>query len=59
MAGLDQQFASDLTRFENGGQARGSGEGQGATGYLDYFGMADFDQNTLVLRYRGEVCHPH
>jgi hypothetical protein len=37
----------------------GTGKFNGATGYLDYFGMADFDQNTLVLRYRGEVCHPH
>jgi hypothetical protein len=30
-----------------------------ATGYLDYFGMADFHQGTLVLRYRGEICHAH
>ena len=37
----------------------GTGKFKGATGYLDYFGMADFDQNTLVLRYRGEVCYPH
>jgi hypothetical protein len=37
----------------------GTGKFKGATGYLDYFGMADFDQNTLVLRYRGEVCHAH
>jgi hypothetical protein len=35
----------------------GTGKFNGTTGYLDYFGMADFDQNTLVLRYRGEVCH--
>jgi hypothetical protein len=35
----------------------GTGKFTGTTGYLDYFGMADFDQNTLVLRYRGEVCH--
>jgi hypothetical protein len=37
----------------------GTGKFTGTTGYLDYFGMADFDQNTLVLRYRGEVCHAH
>jgi hypothetical protein len=35
----------------------GSGKFEGATGYLDYFAMADFNQNTLVLRYRGEVCY--
>jgi hypothetical protein len=35
----------------------GTGKFQHATGYLDYFGMADFGQNTLVLRYRGEVCY--
>jgi hypothetical protein len=35
----------------------GTGKFNGITGYLDYLGMADFDQNTLVLRYRGEVCH--
>jgi hypothetical protein len=37
--------------------AGGTGKFQGATGYLDYFGVADFHQSTLVLRYRGEVCH--
>ncbi len=37
----------------------GTGKFADATGYLDYFGMADFSQNTLVLRYRGEVCHAH
>ena len=37
----------------------GTGKFQHATGYLDYFGMADFGQNTLVLRYRGEVCYAH
>lgn len=37
----------------------GSGKFAGATGYLDYFGMADFTQNTLVLRYRGQVCYAH
>jgi hypothetical protein len=34
----------------------GTGKYANATGYLDYFGMADFTQNTLVLRYRGQVC---
>ena len=37
----------------------GTGKFEGATGYLDYFGMADFYENTLVLRYRGEVCYAH
>lgn len=37
--------------------AGGTGKFTDATGYLDYFGIADFHQNTLVLRYRGEVCH--
>jgi len=36
--------------------AGGTGKYAEATGYLDYFGMADFNQDTLVLRYRGEVC---
>jgi hypothetical protein len=35
----------------------GTGKFEGARGYLDYFGMADFHQNTLVLRYRGQVCY--
>lgn len=35
----------------------GTGKYAGATGYLDYLGMADFTQNTLVLRYRGQVCY--
>jgi hypothetical protein len=35
----------------------GTGKFKNATGYLDYFGMADFHQNTLVLRYRGVVCY--
>jgi len=34
----------------------GTGKFKGATGYLDPFGMADFHQNTIVFRYRGEVC---
>jgi len=37
--------------------AGGTGKYKNATGYLDYFGIADFNQNTLVLRYRGQVCH--
>ena len=37
----------------------GTGKFEHATGYLDYFGMADFHQNTLVLRYRGKVCYAH
>jgi hypothetical protein len=37
----------------------GTGKYANATGYLDYFGMADFTQNTLVLRYRGQVCYAH
>lgn len=37
----------------------GTGKFDGATGYLDYTGMADFSQNTLVLRYRGHVCYAH
>ena len=39
--------------------AGGTGKFEGTTGYLDYFGMADFYQNTLVLRYRGQVCYAH
>ena len=39
--------------------AGGTGKFDGATGYLDYFGMADFYQGTLVLRYRGQVCYAH
>lgn len=37
----------------------GTGKFQGATGYLDYFGLADFNAKTLVLRYRGQVCYAH
>jgi hypothetical protein len=37
----------------------GTGRFEDASGYLDYLGMADFNQNTLVLRYRGEVCYAH
>ena len=38
--------------------AGGTGKYANATGYIDYFGIADFGQGTLVLRYRGEVCTP-
>ena len=38
--------------------AGGTGKYANATGYIDYFGMADFSQGTLVLRYRGRVCTP-
>jgi len=37
--------------------AGGTGKYKNATGMLEYFGIADFSQNTLVLRYRGKVCH--
>jgi hypothetical protein len=37
--------------------AGGTGKFERATGYLDYFAIADFHQSALVLRYRGEVCH--
>lgn len=36
--------------------AGGTGKFKNATGALEYFGIADFKQNTLVLRYRGRVC---
>jgi len=29
----------------------------GATGTINYFGMADFNKATLVLRYSGSVCY--
>ncbi len=37
----------------------GTGKYANATGYLDYFGMADFnpDKLTLVLRYKGRICN--
>ena len=37
--------------------AGGTGKYKNATGELEYFGIADFKQGTLVLRYRGKVCH--
>jgi hypothetical protein len=37
----------------------GTGRFENATGYLEYFGLADFTNLTLVLRYRGEVCYAH
>jgi hypothetical protein len=36
----------------------GTGKYANATGYLTYFGMADFNKLTLVLRYQGQVCIP-
>jgi hypothetical protein len=35
----------------------GTGKFANATGRIEAFGLADFNQLTLVLRYRGEVCH--
>ena len=37
--------------------AGGTGKYDGATGTINYFGMADFAKNTLVLRYSGTVCY--
>ena len=37
--------------------AGGTGKYAGATGTINYFGMADFAKNTLVLRYSGTVCY--
>jgi hypothetical protein len=34
----------------------GTGRWANATGWIDCFGMADFKELTLVLRYRGNVC---
>ena len=35
----------------------GTGKYAGATGSIDTFGLADFTNLTLVLRYRGQVCY--
>ena len=35
----------------------GTGKYANATGSLDTFGLADFTNLTLVLRYRGQVCY--
>lgn len=35
----------------------GTGKFDGATGTINYFGIADFNKNTLVLRYSGTVCY--
>jgi hypothetical protein len=35
----------------------GTGKFANATGRIDYFGIADFKERTLVLRYRGKVCY--
>jgi len=37
----------------------GTGKFAEATGTINYFGMADFIKNTLVLRYSGTVCYAH
>ena len=37
----------------------GTGKFEGAKGYVDCFGLADFNAKTLVLRYRGEVSYAH
>ena len=34
----------------------GTGKWANATGTVSFFGMADFNELTLVLRYRGKVC---
>jgi len=34
----------------------GTGKFAHATGRIDYFGIADFKELTLVMRYRGRVC---
>jgi hypothetical protein len=34
----------------------GTGKFAASTGRIDYFGIADFGEKTLVLRYRGKVC---
>jgi hypothetical protein len=36
--------------------AGGTGKYANAKGTLEYFGLADFGQQPLVLRYRGNVC---
>ena len=37
----------------------GTGKYKDATGTVEYFGMADFHKDTMVLRYRGFVCYAH
>lgn len=37
--------------------AGGTGKFAGATGTINYFGLADFNKATLVLRYSGTVCY--
>jgi len=34
----------------------GTGKWANATGWATFFGMADFNELTVVLRYRGNVC---
>lgn len=36
--------------------AGGTGKYKNARGKLEYFGIADFKESTLVLRYRGKIC---
>ena len=33
------------------------GKFKDATGYIEAFGLVDFDSLTTTLRYRGEVCY--
>lgn len=35
----------------------GTGKFANASGSIEYFGLADFANLTLVLRYRGQVCY--
>ena len=37
--------------------AGGTGKFKDATGYIEAFGLVDFDSLTTTLRYRGEVCY--
>jgi hypothetical protein len=57
--GSNQYIVAVPWGFYRSDIAGGTGKFAGATGYLDYFGMADFIQSTLVLRYRGQVCYAH
>ena len=36
----------------------GTGKYKNASGVIDCFGLGDFKENTIVLRYRGTVCFP-
>jgi len=37
----------------------GTGKFDGATGYIDAFGIADFKELTIVFRYKGQICYAH